>query len=59
MQVLQTLAGTVGVLRLLYMYSQQILYRVPDIERAQIFETVNWSFLTYERGHIFGPVNRT
>ena len=36
-----------------------ILYRVPDLEGAQIFDTVNWSSLTYERGQIFEAVNRT
>ena len=55
MQVLQTVAGTVGVLTT----TVHILYRVPDLERAQIFETVNWSSLTYERGQIFEAVNRT
>ena len=36
-----------------------ILYRVPDLERAQLFETVNWASVTYERGQIFEAVNRT
>ena len=55
MQVLQTLAGTVGVL----MTTVHIIYRVPDLERAQYFETVNWASVTYERGEIFEAVNRT
>ena len=36
-----------------------ILYRVLDLERGQIFETVNWVSLTYERGQLFETVNRT
>ena len=55
MQVLQTLAGTVGVLTT----TVHVLYRVPDLERAQLFETVNWASVTYERGQIFEAVNRT
>ena len=61
MQVLQTLVGTAnfggycGCLTT----TVYILYRVPDLKRAQIFETVNWSSLTYERGHIFEAVNQT
>ena len=55
MQVLQTLAGTVGVV----MTTVHILYRVPDLERAHLFETVNWASVTYERGQIFEVVNRT
>ena len=54
MQVLQTLAGTVGVLTTVH-----ISYRVPDLERAQFFETVNWASVTYERGQIFEAVNWT
>ena len=30
-----------------------VLYMVLDLERGQIFETVNWDSLTYERGQIF------
>ena len=55
MQVLQTLAGTVGVVTT----TVHILYRVPDLERAHLIETVNWASVIYERGQIFEAVNRT
>ena len=53
MQVLQTLAGTVGVLRLLYIY-----YTGCRISKElNLFEAVNWASVTYERGLIFEAVN--